>query len=68
MMVTDDLVRWNSHWRLNDHTVLCRTCKARQIEAEREATFVHLPTCGYAREAAHPWDELDASCGMQLSH
>jgi hypothetical protein len=67
-MVTDDLVRWNSHWRLSDHTVLCRTCKAKQRESERESTFEHLPTCGYAREMAHPWDELDASCVEHAAH
>lgn len=58
MSATDDLITWNSRWRLKDSTVYCKTCGASQKEADKAAIFEHLAGCGHAGQGSRPWDDL----------
>ncbi len=58
----DDLIKWNSRWRLNSHVVSCRVCLSRQDEADRGVAFSHLAGCWCGHENVDPWAELDKAC------
>lgn len=62
MTASEDLMDWNSRWRIANGVVWCRTCHARQPEVERPAAFAHSPGCGRAQQRCDPWDELDGIC------
>jgi len=57
--VNDDLITWNSRWRLSGGFVTCKTCDMRQPEREKPLPFPHSPTCIYATETEAPWAQLD---------
>ncbi len=58
----DDLIKWNSRWRLTRHVVSCRVCLSRQAESDRGSAFSHLTGCWCEHEKSDPWDELDKAC------
>ena len=51
----DDLIKWNSRWRLNRRVVSCRVCLAGQEEADRGAVFLHSKGCSCEYEKSDPW-------------
>lgn len=59
MSANDDLITWNTQWRLSATSVMCKTCKAEQNEADKAMMFEHLAGCGYAGQGHRPWDDLD---------
>ncbi|WP_157900786.1 hypothetical protein [Pseudomonas floridensis] len=59
----DDLIKWNSRWRLNRHVVSCRVCLSMQEESDRGLAFSHQAGCWCAHENSNPWEELDKACG-----
>ncbi|MGH8385009.1 MAG: hypothetical protein ACRESJ_05870 [Pseudomonas sp.] len=62
MSANDDLIEWNTHWRLAAGIVSCKACKAQQREIDRSAPFSHHPGCGQAAKSGLPWDQLDLIC------
>lgn len=56
----DDLIVWNSKWRLSGGMVFCRGCEAPQQEPDKELFFIHNPTCRYAADRSKPFKELDS--------
>lgn len=58
----EDLITWNTRWRLSQGGVLCRTCGVFQPESEKEVAFEHLPGSGHAGQSRNPWGELDTIC------
>ncbi len=60
----DDLIKWNSRWRLNSRVVSCRVCLAGQEEADRGAVFLHSKGCSCEYEKSDPWADLDKACGQ----
>jgi len=62
MAASDDLIDWNIRWRIADHEVTCRSCNARQSEADRELMFDHAEGCRHSGETRTPWTDLDGIC------
>lgn len=60
MTANDDLMDWNTHWRISDGVVTCRTCHSQQPEIDRACAFAHCAGCGLASQARNPWDDLDS--------
>ena len=60
MSANDDLILWNSRWKLSKSTVYCRTCGAVQSESDKSTVFEHQAGCGNAGQGTRPWDDLDA--------
>lgn len=60
MTANEDLIDWNSRWRISNSVVSCRTCQAQQQETNRSVAFVHSPGCGFAGQLRNPWDDLHA--------
>jgi hypothetical protein len=58
MSANEDLIAWNTRWRLSNGIVSCKTCGAEQSENDREVMFEHQAGCGYAGQGARPWDDL----------
>lgn len=59
MSANDDLIAWNTRWRLQNGVVSCKTCDASQEESDKESLFDHRAGCGYAGQGSRPWDDLD---------
>ncbi|MBZ9782136.1 hypothetical protein K9857_11340 [Pseudomonas sp. REP124] len=62
MTANDDLIEWNTHWRLAEGIVSCKACQAQQRETDRATPFSHHPGCGEAARNGLPWDQLDTIC------
>ena len=62
MTATEDLIDWNSRWRISNGVVSCRTCQAQQREIDRSASFAHSLDCCQAGQRFTPWDDLDEIC------
>lgn len=63
MSANEDLITWNTRWRLKSGVVSCKTCGASQKEADKAVMFEHQAGCGYAGQGSHPWDELENVLG-----
>lgn len=59
MTSTDRLLTWNRGWRVFQGTVMCRICRAEQVETDRGSDFVHASGCPRAELRCQPWQELD---------
>lgn len=63
MTVSEDLLAWNSRWRIQQRVITCKACDAQQDESDKHLVFVHFTECRNGWQAHKPWLELDA-----LSH
>lgn len=48
---------WHAVWQLNASKVICRRCKAHQLEVFQDKPFPHLGNCSN-RENVYPWVTL----------
>lgn len=62
MTVNEDLIEWNTHWRVSAGVVTCRTCHAHQSESDSRSQFEHSAGCGHSGQKRAPWDDLDMIC------
>jgi len=59
MSFKNDLILWNSQWRLQNSAVICRACNAVQPEMDKALPFCHLDGCWRRALKEQPWNELD---------
>lgn len=59
MTANEDLITWNTRWRLARGIESCRTCHSQQPETHRAEAFEHLSGCGHAGQHCTPWGDLD---------
>lgn len=60
MTASEDLLTWNSRWRIRQGVIICKACEAQQDESAKDLVFMHSPECGNGRQPHKPWHELDA--------
>ena len=54
MSANDELITWNTRWRLHNGVVSCKSCRASQEESDKDALFDHQAGCGYAGQGSRP--------------
>lgn len=59
MATSREVIAWSTLWRLDDVTVICRSCGALQMEVDQEQPFPHLDTCLPRSEEQFPWKAFD---------
>lgn len=64
MATSSEIIAWSAQWRLDDNTVICRKCGARQMEAEEDLMFPHADQCLPLNPEQFPWKSLNK---LQLS-
>lgn len=62
MTANEDLITWNTRWRIEGGVVSCKTGQSQQPETDRGTAFEHPPGCGYAGQRSTPLDDLDVIC------